>query len=193
MAIKETSLGKHLLWNIFDSLRTLIRHLGTEPRIYLGERQKKKSSGETFWLLLSLVVNSSSCPRSSRVFKSLWHVVSSHRWETAEEKYPGSAQKLKMKCYLFFLSLLGECGGGQSVPRSCATGNFQVFVFQCRSCKHTNPSAHPQPTCQRCSPVTQGDEGAPRGHPLAEPQAPDSLLKGCGTRQESAQEKAVSA
>lgn len=41
-AIKETSLGKHSLWTMFGSLRILIRHLGTEPRIYLGEGQKKR-------------------------------------------------------------------------------------------------------------------------------------------------------
>lgn len=117
-------------------------------------------------------------------------------------KIPRSAQKLKMKSYLFLLSLLGDGGGGELVPRGCARGNFHVPVFQCPSCKHKNPRAHPQPTCQRCSP------GDPRGWgnsqwgppsaaaPLAEPQTPrmrllhgNSLPKGCGARKEAIQEK----
>lgn len=42
------------------------------------------------------------------------------------------------------------------MPRGCARGNFQSLSF---SVPPTKPHAHPEPTCQRCSPGTQGDEG----------------------------------
>lgn len=109
----------------------------------------------------------------------------------------------KNTCYLFLLSLLGDCGGGQFVPRGWARGNFQVSVCQRPSCRHTKSCAHPQPTCQRWA---RGNEGTLSGDPLsaaaplAEPQTPrmmllhgNSLPKGCGARKESAQEKAPSA
>lgn len=70
-----------------------------------------------------------------------------------------------MKSYLFLLSLLGDCGGGQFVPRACARGNFHVPVFQCPSCKHTNPHAQPQPTCPGAPQGTRGDEGTLSGEP----------------------------
>lgn len=117
-------------------------------------------------------------------------------------KTPWSAQKLKTKCYLFLLSLLGDCAGGQFMPRGCARGNFQISAFQCPSYKHTKSPAHPQPACQGCSSGDPREWGNSQWEPpeccspLAEPQTPrvmllhgNSLPTGCGARKEPTQEK----
>lgn len=70
-------------------------------------------------------------------------MVSNHGWETAEEKYPGSAQKLKMKCYLFLLSLLGDCGEASSCPEAVPGVIFRSLSFSVPPANTQNPVLMP--------------------------------------------------
>lgn len=121
--------------------------------IYLGEGQKKRKPNMQWGDFLIVAVISGEFiflvpgPRVFLNHYGMWFPATDER--LLRRNTPVCSKIKKNTSYLFLLSLLGDCGRGQFVPRGRARGNFQVSVFQSPSCRHTKSCVHPQPTCQR--------------------------------------------
>lgn len=110
-----------------------------------------------------------------------------------------SAQKLKLKCYLFLLSLLGDCGGGSSCPEAVPGVIFSLCLsmslLQTHKTSCSSPAYLPEVLPRGPKGMRGLSVGTPRVlqfPPPAEPQSPrmgllggNSLPKGCRARKES--------